>query len=65
MDDLDVIVVGGYFGSGHRSNLLSHFLCAVAVKPEADDEHPTEFHTFCKVNIPSVTCVFAVTSLPL
>lgn len=49
MDQLDVIVVGGYFGTGHRGDILSHFLCAVAVPPEEGEEHPTKFQTFCKV----------------
>ena len=64
MDDLDVIVVGGFFGGGHRSHMLSHFLCAVAVPPAAasgtaaagdtaDGAHPQQFLTFCKVRIPS------------
>ena len=48
MDELDVIVVGGNFGGGHRSNLMSHFLCAVAVPPSSG-EKPTEFQTFCRV----------------
>lgn len=30
-DDLDLIVVGGYYGTGRRSGLLSHFLLAVAL----------------------------------
>ena len=65
MDDLDVIVVGGFFGGGHRSHMLSHFLCAVAVPPTAagataaaagdtaDGAHPQQFLTFCKVRTPS------------
>jgi DNA ligase-4 len=48
MDELDVLVVGGYFGVGSRSQMLSHFLCAVAV-PAADGERPTVFHSFCRV----------------
>nr|KAJ3420742.1 DNA ligase (ATP) [Polyrhizophydium stewartii] len=28
-DDLDLVVVGGYFGNGNRANKLSQFLCAV------------------------------------
>ncbi len=48
MDELDVLVVGGYFGVGARSNLMSHFLCAVAVPPEAGGK-PSEFHSFCRV----------------
>lgn len=50
MDELDVIVIGGYLGVGHRGNLLSHFLCAVAVPPQ-DGDQPTLFHSFCKVSI--------------
>lgn len=52
MDELDLLVVGGMFGSGSRassnSNLASHFLCVVA-KPAEEGEKPTEFHTFCRV----------------
>ncbi|KRZ27329.1 DNA ligase 4 [Trichinella pseudospiralis] len=29
IDDLDVLIVGGYFGTGRRSNLLSHFMIAL------------------------------------
>lgn len=48
MDELDVLVVGGYFGIGHRSNLLSHFLCAVAnTDGEINDE--TVFYSFCRI----------------
>ena len=49
MDQVDVIVVGGYFGTGHRGDMISHFLCAVAVPPE-DNDKPTTFRTFCKVS---------------
>ena len=37
-DDLDLIIVGGYFGKGRRSGLLSHFLLAVAL----DDANSSE-----------------------
>lgn len=47
-DGLDVLVVGGYFGVGSRSHMMSHFLCAVAV-PTADGGRPTIFHSFCRV----------------
>ena len=50
MDELDVIVVGGNFGTGHRSDMMSHFLCAVALPPESGKK-PTKFQTFCRVNI--------------
>ncbi|KAH9499884.1 DNA ligase (ATP) [Bulinus truncatus] len=48
MDELDLLVVGGYFGVGERGGMVSHFLCAVA-EPAADEEMPAVFHSFCKV----------------
>lgn len=48
MDELDVIVIGGFFGVGSRSGMMSHFLCAVAV-PNEDGGEPEVFHSFCKV----------------
>ncbi len=50
MDELDVLVVGGYFGVGHRSGMMSHFLCAVADRKDGEDK-PRRFLSFCKVNI--------------
>lgn len=48
MDELDVLVVGGYFGVGHRSGMMSHFLCAVADRKDGEDK-PKRFCSFCKV----------------
>lgn len=48
MDELDLLIVGGYFGVGHRGGMMSHFLCAVA-EPPADGEKPDVFQSFCKV----------------
>uniref|UniRef100_A0A2C9JHQ7 DNA ligase n=1 Tax=Biomphalaria glabrata TaxID=6526 RepID=A0A2C9JHQ7_BIOGL len=48
MDELDLLVVGGYFGVGERGGMVSHFLCAVA-EPVSDGEMPTIFFSFCKV----------------
>lgn len=48
MDELDVLVVGGYFGVGHRAGMMSHFLCAVSVPPSSGDK-PELFYSFCKV----------------
>ncbi|XP_052257350.1 DNA ligase 4-like [Dreissena polymorpha] len=48
MDELDVLVVGGYFGVGHRAGMMSHFLCAVAV-PTEDGNKPDIFYSFCKI----------------
>lgn len=30
MVELDLLIVGGYYGKGRRKNLVSHFLLAVA-----------------------------------
>ena len=48
MDELDVLVVGGNFGVGHRSGMMSHFLCALADRKDGEDK-PKKFHSFCKV----------------
>ena len=48
MDELDVLIVGGFFGVGSRSHMMSHFLCALALPPE-EGEKPSMFHSFCKV----------------
>ncbi|KAK2908901.1 hypothetical protein Q8A67_004738 [Cirrhinus molitorella] len=48
MDELDLLIVGGYWGKGRRSGMLSHFLCAVAEVP-SPGEKPTVFHTFCRI----------------
>lgn len=48
MDELDILIVGGYWGKGLRGGMLSHFLCAVAEKPPSG-ERPSVFHTLCRV----------------
>ncbi|CAM4489495.1 hypothetical protein PO909_015241 [Leuciscus waleckii] len=48
MDELDLLIVGGYWGKGQRSGMLSHFLCAVAEVP-SPGEKPTVFHTLCRI----------------
>ncbi|KAJ7378944.1 DNA ligase (ATP) [Desmophyllum pertusum] len=48
-DELDLLIVGGYFGVGRRSGMISHFMCAVAVSSNTPGEHPKVFHSFCKV----------------
>lgn len=35
-DDLDLIIIGGYYGVGRRSGLISHFLLGVAVVNDED-----------------------------
>lgn len=48
MDQLDLLIVGGYWGKGRRGGMMSHFLCAVAeaAKP---GEKPSVFHTLCRI----------------
>ncbi|KAG8517013.1 DNA ligase 4 [Galemys pyrenaicus] len=48
MDELDVLIVGGYWGKGSRGGMMSHFLCAVA-EPPGPGEEPSVFHTLCRV----------------
>ncbi|XP_068124119.1 DNA ligase 4 [Hyperolius riggenbachi] len=48
MDELDVLIVGGYWGKGLRGGMMSHFLCAVAETP-GPGEKPSVFHTLCRV----------------
>ncbi|XP_055965459.1 DNA ligase 4 [Sorex fumeus] len=48
MDELDVLLVGGYWGKGSRGGMMSHFLCAVAEKPPPG-EKPSVFHSLCRV----------------
>ncbi|KAF7720307.1 DNA ligase [Penicillium ucsense] len=50
-ESLDLIVIGGYYGSGHRGGNLASFLCGLRV----DDQHasqgtdPMKCWSFCKV----------------
>nr|XP_045002156.1 DNA ligase 4 [Jaculus jaculus]XP_045002157.1 DNA ligase 4 [Jaculus jaculus] len=48
MDELDILIVGGYWGKGARGGMMSHFLCAVAEKPPPG-EKPSVFHSLCRV----------------
>ncbi|XP_002166379.2 DNA ligase 4 isoform X1 [Hydra vulgaris] len=49
-DDLDLIIIGGQYGSGHRGGIISHFLLGVAVKTEeGSDTKPSYFKTFAAV----------------
>ncbi|XP_062480714.1 DNA ligase 4 [Pezoporus occidentalis] len=48
MDELDLLIVGGYWGKGSRGGMMSHFLCAIAETPRPN-EKPTVFHSICRV----------------
>ncbi|RPA92763.1 ATP-dependent DNA ligase [Choiromyces venosus 120613-1] len=50
-ESLDLLVLGGYWGSGSRGGILSSYLCGLRVdgnhlKP---GENPMKFRSFCKV----------------
>ncbi|KAJ3277612.1 DNA ligase (ATP) [Borealophlyctis nickersoniae] len=45
-DDLDVVLVGGFFGEGRRGGKMSHFMCAIGEEPKGDA--PKRLVTFCK-----------------
>ncbi|XP_033127857.1 DNA ligase 4-like isoform X2 [Anneissia japonica] len=49
MDELDLLIIGGYFGKGKRSRVISHFLLGVAVPPSKQGDEPKLFKSFCKV----------------
>ncbi|XP_071941905.1 DNA ligase 4-like [Antedon mediterranea] len=49
MDELDLLIIGGYFGKGKRSKVISHFLLGVAVPPSNEGDEPKYFKSFCKV----------------
>ncbi|KAK6325095.1 hypothetical protein J4Q44_G00044370 [Coregonus suidteri] len=48
MDELDLLIVGGYWGKGRRGGMMSHFLVAVAEAPRPG-EKPSVFHTLCRI----------------
>lgn len=48
MDELDLLIVGGYWGKGLRGGMMSHFLCAVAESSPLG-EKPSVFHSICRV----------------
>lgn len=48
-DDLDLLVIGGSYGSGHRRGLISHFLLGVSMTSDDSSEKPTKFMTFGRV----------------
>ena len=47
-EELDLIVIGGYFGTGHRGGRLSSFLCGLPVG-DSSSQAPMKCYSFCKV----------------
>ncbi|CAF1064672.1 unnamed protein product [Adineta ricciae] len=57
-DEIDCLIVGGYFGTGRlRAGMLSHFLCCAVVKQSnteaknADDENAATSSSQCKADV--------------
>ncbi|NP_001081114.1 DNA ligase (ATP) 4 [Xenopus laevis] len=48
MDELDLLIIGGYWGKGSRGGMMSHFLCGVA-EASGPGEKPSVFHSICRV----------------
>ena len=50
-ESLDCVVIGGYYGSGHRGGRLSSFLCGLRVDQIQIDQgaNPIKCFSFCKV----------------
>ncbi|XP_070569622.1 DNA ligase 4-like [Ptychodera flava] len=49
MDELDLLIVGAYYGQGSRRQMVSQFLLALAVSPDEPGDKPSTFHSFCRV----------------
>ncbi|KAJ3026431.1 UNVERIFIED_CONTAM: DNA ligase (ATP) [Siphonaria sp. JEL0065] len=45
-DDLDLVLVGGFYGTGRRGGKLSHFMCAVL--DDSSSPSDRKYITFCK-----------------
>ncbi|KAK3927158.1 DNA ligase 4 [Frankliniella fusca] len=48
-DELDLIILGGYFGEGRRKANISHFLVGVAVSPVTEGANPVDFYSVGRV----------------
>ncbi|KZV30732.1 DNA ligase 4-like [Dorcoceras hygrometricum] len=46
--DLDVLIIGGYYGSGRRGGEVAQFLVGLAERP-APNTYPKRFVSFCRV----------------
>ncbi|KAI3443409.1 hypothetical protein Pfo_000074 [Paulownia fortunei] len=46
--DLDVLIIGGYYGSGRRGGEVAQFLVGLAERP-APNTYPRRFVSFCRV----------------
>lgn len=48
-EELDVVIVGGYYGNGRRGGILASYLCGLRVNHEGEDEAAEKVHSFVKV----------------
>ncbi|KAH8425336.1 DNA ligase (ATP) [Aspergillus melleus] len=50
-ESLDLVVIGGYYGSGHRGGALASFLCGLRADGASSSQgaSPTKCYSFCKV----------------
>ncbi|KAM1610658.1 hypothetical protein ACFXTN_021040 [Malus domestica] len=46
--DLDVLIIGGYYGSGRRGGVVAQFLVGLAERP-VPNTYPRRFVSFCRV----------------
>ncbi|KAK9318464.1 ATP dependent DNA ligase domain-containing protein [Lipomyces starkeyi] len=48
-ENLDCLIIGGYYGQGKRGEILASFLCGLRVDNEQDPDAPPKFWSFCRV----------------
>ncbi|KAF6216000.1 hypothetical protein GE061_000337 [Apolygus lucorum] len=46
--DLDLLIIGGYYGQGKRKGKVSHFMMGLAV-PTENGVYPSQFESLCRV----------------
>ncbi|KAJ6144496.1 hypothetical protein N7470_008391 [Penicillium chermesinum] len=57
-ESLDLTIIGGYYGSGHRGGALSSFLCGLRVDNNSSRGSSSEkFWSFCKVGEPPTSYI--------
>uniref|UniRef100_A0A1B6DLF5 DNA ligase 4 n=1 Tax=Clastoptera arizonana TaxID=38151 RepID=A0A1B6DLF5_9HEMI len=49
MVELDMLIIGGYFGEGRKRGIVSHFLLGLAVPPDLPGSDPVVFESVCRV----------------
>lgn len=50
VQDLDLIVLGGYYGEGKYTNLINSFMMGIAEMPQNPGENPTKFFSVVSVS---------------